>query len=193
MATVFEVALHLVRTELATRHRGSALGWLWALGPPLLQLAATYFLFTRVIPLDVPDYPVFLLVASNRDEERSRPSSPPGLWVGERRRILSPRDRRAGGTWLAVNDRGMLRPQAGQHGGHRLVQLALAHAQELERGASGVTERSQQIEDCRRAELLANRGDVLHRRVHVRGKTEADAQFIEAPLDGRYWRIDIHP
>lgn len=57
-----EVALHLVRIELATRHRGSALGWLWALGPPLLQLAATYFLFTRVIPLDVPDYPVFLLV-----------------------------------------------------------------------------------------------------------------------------------
>lgn len=57
-----EVALHLVRTELATRHRGSVLGWLWALGPPLLQLAATYFLFTRVIPLDVPDYPVFLLV-----------------------------------------------------------------------------------------------------------------------------------
>jgi ABC-type polysaccharide/polyol phosphate export permease len=57
-----EVALHLVRTELATRHRGSVLGWVWALGPPLLQLAATYFLFTRVIPLDVPDYPVFLLV-----------------------------------------------------------------------------------------------------------------------------------
>jgi ABC-type polysaccharide/polyol phosphate export permease len=57
-----EVTVHLVRTELATRHRGSVLGWIWALGPPLLQLAATYFLFTRVIPLDVPDYPVFLLV-----------------------------------------------------------------------------------------------------------------------------------
>jgi ABC-type polysaccharide/polyol phosphate export permease len=57
-----DVVLHLVRTELATRHRGSALGWIWALGPPLLQLVATYFLFTRVIPLDVEDYPVFLLV-----------------------------------------------------------------------------------------------------------------------------------
>lgn len=57
-----EVALQLVRTELATRHRGSLLGWLWALAPPLFQLVATYFLFTRVIPLDVPDYPVFLLV-----------------------------------------------------------------------------------------------------------------------------------
>lgn len=56
-----DVVAFLVRTELATRHRGSVLGWLWALTPPLLQLIATYFLFTRVIPLAIPDYPVFLL------------------------------------------------------------------------------------------------------------------------------------
>lgn len=48
-----------------------------------------------------------ILVASNRDEARDRKASPPGLYVGERRRVISPRDRRAGGTWLAVNDRGM--------------------------------------------------------------------------------------
>jgi ABC-type polysaccharide/polyol phosphate export permease len=52
----------LVYVEFATRHRGSALGWLWAVGPPLLMLLATSFVFTRVIPLDIPDYPVFLLV-----------------------------------------------------------------------------------------------------------------------------------
>lgn len=57
-----DVLLHLVRTDVASRHRGSALGWVWALGPPMLQLVATYFLFTRVIPLQVEDYPVFLLV-----------------------------------------------------------------------------------------------------------------------------------
>ena len=51
------------------------------------------------------DYPI--LVASNRDEERDRKASPPGLYVGESRRMISPRDQRAGGTWLAVNDRGM--------------------------------------------------------------------------------------
>lgn len=62
LAYLAEVAVHLVRTDLATRHRGSALGWLWALAPPLLQLVATYFVFTRVIPLDVDDYPVFLLI-----------------------------------------------------------------------------------------------------------------------------------
>ena len=51
------------------------------------------------------DYPI--LVASNRDEDRERKASPPGLQVGEQRRIISPRDRRSSGTWLAVNDRGM--------------------------------------------------------------------------------------
>jgi lipopolysaccharide transport system permease protein len=56
-----DVLGHLVRIELATRNRGSLLGWLWALGPPLFQLLATYFVFTQVIPLDVPNYPVFLL------------------------------------------------------------------------------------------------------------------------------------
>ncbi len=57
-----DVTFHLVRLELATRHRGTFLGWIWSLTPPLLQLAATYFLFTKVIPLNVENYPVFLLV-----------------------------------------------------------------------------------------------------------------------------------
>ena len=61
MGYLYDVLVHLVRTELASRHRGSLLGWLWALGPPLFQLLATYFVFTKVIPLDVPNYPVFLL------------------------------------------------------------------------------------------------------------------------------------
>jgi hypothetical protein len=51
------------------------------------------------------DHPI--LVASNRDEQRSRPSAPPGQFVGSRRRMLSPRDRRAGGTWLAVGEQGL--------------------------------------------------------------------------------------
>lgn len=48
-----------------------------------------------------------LLVAANRDEDRTRLASPPGLFVGARHRMLSPRDRRAGGTWLAVADHGL--------------------------------------------------------------------------------------
>ena len=58
---LWDITIHLVRRDFATRHRGSALGWIWALVPPLLQLLVTYFLFTKVIPLEVPNYPVFLL------------------------------------------------------------------------------------------------------------------------------------
>ncbi|MBX3461730.1 MAG: NRDE family protein [Planctomycetes bacterium] len=47
-----------------------------------------------------------LVVAANRDERRDRPASPPGLWLGERARGLSPRDRRGGGTWLAIDAAG---------------------------------------------------------------------------------------
>src|SRR5688500_17186994 len=65
-----------------------------------------------------PEFP--LLVASNRDERRERRAAPPGLWVGERRRVLSPRDRRAGGTWLGVNDRGMVAGITNVHGAPRL-------------------------------------------------------------------------
>jgi len=52
-----------------------------------------------------PEYPI--VVAGNRDELRRRGASPPGLWVGERHRVLSPRDRLAGGTWMAVGDQSM--------------------------------------------------------------------------------------
>jgi hypothetical protein len=47
-----------------------------------------------------------VLVAANRDERRDRKAGPPGLFIGERHRVLAPRDRQAGGTWLGVNDRG---------------------------------------------------------------------------------------
>jgi ABC-type polysaccharide/polyol phosphate export permease len=56
-----DVTFHLVHRELALRHRGSLLGWLWSFSPALLQLLVTQFLFTRVIPLGVANYPVFLL------------------------------------------------------------------------------------------------------------------------------------
>jgi lipopolysaccharide transport system permease protein len=57
-----DVTLHLVGRELAVRHRDSLFGWLWSLTPALLQLLVTHFLFTRVIPLGVENYAVFLLV-----------------------------------------------------------------------------------------------------------------------------------
>ena len=52
-----------------------------------------------------PEYPI--VVASNRDERKDRKAAPPGLFVGKTRRLLSPRDREKGGTWLAVGEHGL--------------------------------------------------------------------------------------
>jgi uncharacterized protein with NRDE domain len=53
----------------------------------------------------LPQYP--LLVAANRDEHYDRPSAPPQL-LGNRPKIVAGRDLRAGGTWLGVNEHGLL-------------------------------------------------------------------------------------
>ena len=48
-----------------------------------------------------------LLVAANRDEHFDRPSAPPAEIAGDPR-IVAGRDLRVGGTWLGVNDHGLL-------------------------------------------------------------------------------------
>ena len=47
--------------------------------------------------------PGSVLLAANRDEDPTRPSDPPGLLM-ETPRLVGGRDRRAGGTWLAVRE-----------------------------------------------------------------------------------------
>jgi len=48
-----------------------------------------------------------LLVAANRDEHFDRPSAPPAEIAGDPR-IFAGRDLRVGGTWLGVNEHGLL-------------------------------------------------------------------------------------
>jgi uncharacterized protein with NRDE domain len=48
----------------------------------------------------------WLVVGANRDEAVGRPSSPPAV-RGTEPRVLQPRDERAGGTWLGVNEHGV--------------------------------------------------------------------------------------
>ena len=48
-----------------------------------------------------------LVVAANRDEHFDRPSAAPALLDGDPR-IIAGRDLRAGGTWLGVNEHGLL-------------------------------------------------------------------------------------
>ncbi len=48
-----------------------------------------------------------LLVAANRDEYLERPAEGPQLRSWQGRTVLAPRDARAGGTWLGLNDAGV--------------------------------------------------------------------------------------
>lgn len=77
-----------------------------------------------------------LLVAANRDEALDRPAAGPTVRAVGPRRALAPTDLVAGGTWLGVNDRGVLVAITNRFGvpvdharasrGH-LVTAALAH------------------------------------------------------------------
>jgi len=60
-----------------------------------------------LIALHRPYPRVPLLVAANRDEYLDRPAAGPALGEHGARRVLAPRDLRAGGTWLGLNDCGV--------------------------------------------------------------------------------------
>jgi lipopolysaccharide transport system permease protein len=55
-----ELVLHLVHRELASTHRDTLLGWAWPLLRQLAQLAVLVFLFSKVLDLDIPNYPAFV-------------------------------------------------------------------------------------------------------------------------------------
>jgi len=57
---------------------------------------------TLILGIDVAG-PRTVIAGANRDEDPARPSDPPGLLV-PRPRVVGGRDRRAGGTWLAVRE-----------------------------------------------------------------------------------------
>lgn len=74
-----------------------------------------------------------LLVAANRDEYLARPSAGPALHEWHGRRVIAPIDRRAGGTWLGLNDAGVFvaltnRPVAAPDPARRSRGLVVAEA-----------------------------------------------------------------
>ncbi len=62
----------------------------------------------------VEGYPLVLLM--NRDEAYERPSQPPVLSKNDRS-MVAPEDRRAGGTWIGVNDMGLVVAISNRHEG----------------------------------------------------------------------------
>ncbi|TAD88941.1 MAG: hypothetical protein EAZ99_11675 [Alphaproteobacteria bacterium] len=79
-----------------------------------------------------------VMIAANRDERVDRPADPPGRWWPDRADVLAGRDRLADGSWLGVNDAGVvaamlnrsgtLGPAPGKRSRGELVLEALDHA-----------------------------------------------------------------
>ncbi|MGD9742808.1 MAG: NRDE family protein [Dongiaceae bacterium] len=82
------------------------------------------------------DWPV--LIGANRDEMADRPWDPPGRHWPDRPQVVAGRDRLAGGSWLGMNDQGVvagimnrsssLGPAPGKRSRGELVLEALDHA-----------------------------------------------------------------
>lgn len=58
-----DLILNLARRNFILQFRGSFLGLLWALLLPVIQLMIFAFLFQKVVPLGIKDYPAFVLIA----------------------------------------------------------------------------------------------------------------------------------
>ncbi|MDZ4737630.1 MAG: NRDE family protein [Rhodospirillaceae bacterium] len=85
-----------------------------------------------------PDHSWPVIIGANRDEMVDRPSTPPGRHWPERPGTIAGRDDLAGGSWLGLNDDGVvagimnrlntLGPEAGKRSRGELVLEALDHA-----------------------------------------------------------------
>ncbi len=58
-----EMLVNLIRRDLRTRYKGSALGFLWTFINPLLQLIVYSVVFSFIMRMNVVKYPMFLFVA----------------------------------------------------------------------------------------------------------------------------------
>jgi len=94
-----------------------------------------------VLILRRPDHPWPLLLAANRDEMLTRPWRPPARHWPDRPEVVAGIDEEAGGTWLGINDhgvvaailnrRGSLGPAPDRRSRGELVLEALDHADAL--------------------------------------------------------------
>lgn len=95
-----------------------------------------------VVILRRPEHDWPLILAANRDEMVTRPWLPPARHWPERPEVMAGLDLEAGGTWLGLNDHGVvagilnrqgsLGPQAGKRSRGELVLEALDHAEASE-------------------------------------------------------------
>jgi lipopolysaccharide transport system permease protein len=55
-----ELVLHLTKRELSLSYQNTVLGWTWPLARQLFQLAVLVFVFSKVLDLNIKDYPAFV-------------------------------------------------------------------------------------------------------------------------------------
>jgi lipopolysaccharide transport system permease protein len=58
---LFDLVYELVLRDMRVRYKRSILGFAWSLINPLLQLSVVGFVFSKVLPLQIANYPLFLL------------------------------------------------------------------------------------------------------------------------------------
>lgn len=130
-----------------------------------------------LIMLHRPDHEWPLLVAGNRDEMRDRPWRPPGRHWSDRPGVVAGLDEQGGGSWLGVNDHGVvaavmnregsLGPVPDRRSRGELVLEALDHA---EAGAA--------------AEALADLSPLAYRAFNLFVGDPVGAWWIRHPDDG---------
>lgn len=56
----WDLIAHLVAREFRLRYRQAVLGWVWAIASPLARLTVLTYVFTKVLPLGIDNYGVFV-------------------------------------------------------------------------------------------------------------------------------------
>ncbi len=147
-----------------------------------------------------PDHDWPLLLAANRDEMVDRPWQPPARHWPDRPQVLAGRDELAGGTWLGLNDDGVvaavlnrrdsLGPEAGKRSRGELVLEALDHA-DAETAAEALLHLDPRayrtfnlvIGDDRDCFWLRNRGEDGPGRIEVDAPLAGLSMLTERDLD----------
>ena len=159
-----------------------------------------------VIILRRPDAPFPVVLGANRDEMADRPWQPPGRHWPDRPNVVAGLDELAGGSWLGLNDEGVvaailnrtgtLGPQAGKRSRGELVLEALDHADAAD-AAMALAQLDTRayrpfnllVADNRDAYVIMHRGDTPRHRPEVatigEGLHMLTAVDLDDPADPR--------
>ena len=154
------------------------------------------------------DWP--LVLAANRDEMTNRPWLPPARHWPEYPNVVAGVDRLGGGSWLGLNDEGVvaivmnrqgsLGPQTGRHSRGELVLKALAY-DEAKEAAAALTELEPAlyrsfnlvVADRCQAIWLCHRGDEKHHKVEAQVLMDGISMLTNRDCnDRRSTRIRTH-